>query len=285
MVGRGDRVICDSAEHASIIDGATLSGAEFRSYRHGRLDRLRGILGGAESGAGNTLVAIDGVFTSDGSVCDLPAVVELCEDHGAALLVDEAHATGILGERHTGAAEMLGVESRVAVRTGTFSKALGSCGGFIVGSAELLDRMRLRARPLIFSAAPVPAALAAALAAVRICRSPEGAELAERVRSHSRRLRSGLASLGLHLRDPGPGTTAIIAIEVGEDVKAMSLWKELFDAGLYVNAVMYPAARPGRGMVRLNVMATHETAHLDEAVEILRHVLEESEPGFFLPDR
>lgn len=283
MVGKGDQVICDSAEHASIIDGATLSGAELRTYRHGSLKRLAALLAQGSQRTGAALVAVDGVFSSDGSVCDLRTIVDLCREHGAELIVDEAHSLGVIGGRGAGACDLLGVEDQVTVRTGTFSKALASSGGFVTGPVAVLDRMRLKARPLMFSAAAVPAALGAALAAVRICRSTEGLELAERVRSHARHLRAGLDSLGLDVVGDGAGDTTIVAVNVGGEVQAMSLWKELFDAGVFVNAVMYPATRPGRGLVRLNVMAAHEVSDLDAALGTFERILNEADPGFFTP--
>ena len=284
MVGRGDRVICDAADHASLIDGANLSGAELRSYRHDRLDRLGRVLARDSEGSGQTLVAVDGVYSGDGAVCDLRVVADLCDAHGAQLLVDEAHAVGVVGERGAGAAELLGVEPRVTLRTGTFSKSLASCGGFAAGGGELLERVRFQARPLLFSASAVPAALGAALAALRIARSPEGREMAARVRANVKRLRAGLEELGFVLVDQGPGVTPIIAVDVGDELKAMSLWKELFDAGVYVNVFMYPAARPGKAMLRMSVMAAHEEGHVDAALDVFRGILAEAEPGYFVPE-
>jgi 8-amino-7-oxononanoate synthase len=281
-----DTVICDSADHASIFDGAALSGAEVRPFRHGRLDKLEEALGRAGAGA---LVVVDGVFSMEGDVCDLPRVAALCRTHEAALMVDEAHAVGVLGERGAGASELLAVEDEVDIRTGTFSKSLASCGGFVAGAAEAIDFMRVDSRSLLFSAAAVPAALGAALAAVRICRSEEGRELFARVLENARYLRAGVADLGFDVIPCGSGPngrellTPIIAVVVGDNVRACALWKLLYDAGLYTNVAMYPAVPRGRAALRISLMATHEREHLDRGLETMRAVREEAEAGFFTP--
>src|SRR5919199_2178084 len=172
----GDTVIADSADHASILDGCLLSRARLRPFRHGRLDKLEQSLEKAQGDGGGVLVVVDGVFSMEGDVADLPRIAELCRAHGARLMVDEAHGVGVLGERGAGACELLGVEDQVDLRMGTFSKSLASCGGFIAGPAEVIDFLRVQSRAFMFTASAVPAALGAALEAVRICRSPRGAE-------------------------------------------------------------------------------------------------------------
>ena len=158
----GDTVICDSGDHASILDGCKLSGARMRPFRHNRMDKLETMLDRAAADGSGTLVVVDGVFSMEGDVCDLPAIVELCRRHGARLMVDEAHGVGVLGERGAGACELFGLEDEVDLRMGTFSKSLASCGGFIAGSEEVIEYLRIASRSFIFSASAVPAAVARA---------------------------------------------------------------------------------------------------------------------------
>jgi len=158
----GDTVICDSGDHASILDGCKLSGAKLRPFRHNRMDKLEKMLQRASEDGGGLLVVVDGVFSMEGDVCDLPRIVELCRAHGARLMVDEAHGAGVLGARGAGACELFGLEDEVDLRMGTFSKSLASCGGFIAGSAEVIEYLRISSRSFIFSASAVPAAVGAA---------------------------------------------------------------------------------------------------------------------------
>src|SRR3954466_14230784 len=191
-----DTVICDSGDHASIMDGVAMSRAKVRPFRHKRLDKLETMLERAASDGGGVLVVVDGVYSMEGDICDVPRVAELARAHGARLMVDEAHGVGVLGARGAGACEALGVEDAVDLRMGTFSKSLASCGGFIAGSSEVIEYLRYQSRSFMFTASAVPAAIGAALAAVRICRSPEGPELFARVLSNAAYLRHGLASIG-----------------------------------------------------------------------------------------
>ena len=284
LLDPGDAVVCDSADHASIIDGVAISRARLVPYRHGRIDRLRGALSRASEGEGNVVVVVDGVFSMEGGLCDLRAVIEQCEAYGAALIVDEAHAAGVLGERRSGAAELLGVADRVELRTGTLSKAFASCGGFVAGPAELLDYLRVEARAFVFSAAGVPAAVGAALEAVRICRSPEGRERAQRALSLAHYLRDGLAQLDFPLATEvttPEEQTPIVSLLVGDEIRAMCLWKALYDRGVYVNAAVYPAVPRGGALLRTSVMATHDRAHLDRALGAFDAVKQEAAAGFF----
>src|SRR4051812_43340571 len=195
--GPADTVICDSGNHASILDGVRISGAKLRPFRHNRMEKLEKMLGRAAEDGGGVLVVVDGVFSMEGDVCDLPRIVELCEAYGARLMLDEAHGAGVLGARGAGAAELFGLEDQVDLRMGTFSKSLASCGGFIAGPAEVIEYLRISSRSFLFTAAAVPAAVGAALAALRIVRSGEGPELMARTLDNARHLRDGLAALGL----------------------------------------------------------------------------------------
>ena len=268
LLAPGDTVIADSADHASILDGCLLSRAKLRPFRHGRLDKLEKMLQRAEADGGGVLVVVDGVFSMEGDVADLPRVVELCRAHGARLMVDEAHAAGVLGARGAGASELLGVEGDVDLRMGTFSKSLASCGGFIAGPHEVIEFLRISSRAFLFTAAAVPAAVGAALAALRIVRSDEGPALFASVLDNARYLRDGLRSLGFEVLDDAHGiTTPIVPVVVGDDWKAVILWRALYDAGVYVNVALHPAVPPAGALLRTSVMATHDHAVLDRALD------------------
>ncbi|TMM07562.1 MAG: aminotransferase class I/II-fold pyridoxal phosphate-dependent enzyme, partial [Actinobacteria bacterium] len=239
LLGPTDTVICDSGDHASILDGVAMSHAKVRPFRHNRLDKLETMLERAEGDGGGVLVVVDGVFSMEGDVCDVPTVASLARAHGARVMVDEAHGVGVLGARGAGACEALGVESEVDLRMGTFSKSLASCGGFIAGPADVIDFLRIQSRTFMFTAAAVPAALGAALEAVRICRSPEGPELFARLRENALHLERGLQDLGYRVIETGasdsdgaPLVTPVVPVLIGDDWQAAQMWKALFDAGV-----------------------------------------------------
>ncbi len=273
ILGPGDTVVADATDHASILDGCLLSRAKIRTFRHNRLDLLDKRLAAAGEDGGGVLVVVDGVFSMEGDVAPLPEIADLCARHGARLMVDEAHALGVLGARGAGASELFGVEDRVDLRMATFSKSLASCGGVIAGDAEVIEFLRYSARSFIFTASAVPAAMAAALAAVRICRSEEGRELMARTLGNARYLHAGLAALGFSVVEPtrlADGTevlTTVVPVVVGEDWKAALLWKALYDAGVFVNLAVHPAVPPAGALLRTSVMASHDTATLDLALE------------------
>src|SRR3954471_3359219 len=196
ILGPGDTVIADSGDHASILDGCLLSRSKMRPFRHGRLDKLEKMLERAGADGGGVLVVVDGVFSMEGDIADLPRIVELSKAHGARMMVDEAHGAGVLGARGAGTSELLGVEGEVDLRMGTFSKSLASCGGFIAGSAEVIEYLRITSRAFLFTASAVPAAIGAALAALRIIRSDEGSQLFAQVLENARYLNRGLHELG-----------------------------------------------------------------------------------------
>jgi 8-amino-7-oxononanoate synthase len=276
----GDTVICDSADHASILDGCKLSGAKLRPFRHNQMSKLEKMLERAAGDGGGVLVIVDGVFSMEGDLCNLPEIVELTSRYGARLMVDEAHAVGVLGERGAGACELFGLEDRVDLRMGTFSKSLASCGGFIAGPGEVIEYLRFASRPFIFTASAVPAAVGAALGALRVIRT-EGAELMAKLLDNARYLRQGFRDLGLVVVEPGtlPGgeeaTTPVVPVVVGEDYRAALLWKALFDAGVYTNVAIHPAVPPGGALLRTSLMATHERDHLDRALETIGSVIAE----------
>jgi len=269
----GDTVICDSGDHASILDAALMSRARIRPFRHNRLDKLAKMLERAADDGGGVLVVVDGVFSMEGDLSPLPEVVSLCREHGARLMVDEAHGVGVLGATGTGACEAYGVAEEVDLRMGTFSKSLASCGGFIAGPSEVIDFLRVQARAFMFTASGVPAAVGAALEAVRIIRSAEGRELMAKVLDNARYLQRGLADLDFDVATPtrmpdGSDLLApIVPVLIGDDWRAVLFWKSLFDEAVYANVALYPAVAPGGALLRTSVMATHERGHLDGALE------------------
>jgi 8-amino-7-oxononanoate synthase len=278
ILSASDTVIADSGDHASILDGCKLSGARLRPFRHNRLDKLEQMLERAAGDGGGVLVVVDGVYSMEGDVCDVAGVSELCRAHGARLMVDEAHGVGVLGATGTGACELFGVEDEVDLRMGTFSKSLASCGGFIAGSAEVIDYLRISSRAFLFTAAAVPAAVAAALEAVRICRSQDGPRLFARVLENARYLHDGLDGLGYQvveatpLPSGGEVITPIVPVVIGDDLTTAQLWKALWDEGVYTNVALHPAVPPGGSLIRTSVMASHERDHLDRALEIFGKV-------------
>jgi 8-amino-7-oxononanoate synthase len=274
----GDTVICDSGDHASILDAVSMSRARIRPFRHNRLDKLETMLERAESDGGGVLVVVDGVFSMEGDIAPIPDIAALCREHGARLMIDEAHGVGVLGARGAGASEAFGVEDEVDLRMGTFSKSLASCGGFLAGPADVIDFLRVQSRSFMFTAAAVPAAIGAARGALAIIRSDEGPELMAMVLDNARYLHDGLADLGYHVLEPNrlsDGSeviTPIVPVLVGDDWQAVLLWKALYDAGVYVNVAIYPAVQRGGALLRTSVMATHDREHLDRALAAFERV-------------
>lgn len=282
LVGPGETVVVDKGDHASLLDGAIQSRAKLRVFNHNRPDKLEQALKKAAADGGGVLVVVDGLFSMEGDVAPLHEITELCASYGARLMVDEAHAVGVLGERGAGTCELLGVEDRVDLRMGTFSKSLASCGGFIAADADVVEFLRLQARAFVFTAAGVPAAVGAALAALRIIRSAEGPALMARVLANARRLSRGLRELGFAVAEPqriaASGgaedllTTPIIPVLVGEDWRCVLLWRALYDAGVFTNVAVHPAVPLDGALLRTSVMATHDDAVLDRALETFAEV-------------
>jgi 8-amino-7-oxononanoate synthase len=298
LLGPGDTVIVDSGDHASILDGCLLSRAKLRPFRHNRLEKLEKMLERAQDDGGGVLVVVDGVFSMEGDLAPLPQICELCERYGARLMVDEAHGAGVLGATGAGACELFGVADRVDLRMGTFSKSLASCGGFVAGSEEVIEYLRISSRAFLFTASAVPAAVGAALAALRVLRSQDGPPLLARVLENAARLRDGLAALGFAVVAPqplqagrgvqahAPGVkndpagpdgalsivTPVVPVLVGDDWKAALLWKALYDGGVFVNTALHPAVPPGGALLRTSVMATHDDATIDRALAVFERV-------------
>jgi 8-amino-7-oxononanoate synthase len=282
LLGPSDTVVVDSGDHASLLDGALMSRAKLRAFRHNNLKRLEQTLEKAVADGGGILVVVDGVFSMEGDIAPLREITALCKRFGARLMVDEAHAVGVLGARGAGTAELLGVEGDVDLRMGTFSKSLASCGGFIAGDADVIEFLKVQSRAFLFTASGVPAAVGAALAALRVIRSAEGRELLAKVLENARHLNRGLHDLGFDVVEPSPVTgaaggvesiiTPIVPVRVGEDWNAGLLWRALWDAGVFTNVAVHPAVPPGGALLRTSVMATHTPEVIDEALEAFARV-------------
>jgi 8-amino-7-oxononanoate synthase len=287
LLGTGDTVVIDSADHASLLDGALLSRAKLRAFRHNRMDKLESTLEKAVGDGGGVLVVVDGVFSMEGDVAPLREIAALTQRFGARLMVDEAHAVGVLGARGAGTAELLGVEDLTDLRMGTFSKSLASCGGFVAGDADVIEFLKIQSRAFLFTASGVPAAIGAALAALRVIRSAEGRELMARVLANAQHLNRGLHELGFDVVEPSPVTSAagtlesiitpIVPVRVGEDWQAGLLWRALWDAGVFTNVAVHPAVPPGGALLRTSVMATHDDAVIDRALDAFATVKREFE--------
>ena len=271
LVGRGDYVVCDRENHASIYDGCRLSFGKMLRYRHANMDDLETKLRAVPESAG-CLIVTDGVFSMGGDIAKLPEICELASKYGARVMVDDAHGLGVIGEGGRGTASHFGLEDRVDVIMGTFSKSLASLGGYMAASETVCDYVRHNSRPFIFSASIPPSACAAALAALRLLR--EHPELPQRLHSLASYARAGLKARGLRIIE---SETPIIPIYTYEMERTLVSAKRLYDAGVYVNPVLPPAAAPGECLLRMSCMATHTEALLDEAMDIIAEVLGKDE--------
>jgi len=270
LVGPGDLVLTDRKNHASLLDGCRLSRADVRAFRHADADQLDRLLRRRADKPGRRLVVTDSLFSMDGDVAPLADLCEVCERHGAMLMIDEAHATGVFGAGARGVAEYLGVEERVTVRVGTLSKALGAAGGFVAGSRKLIEWLVNRARPYIFSTAMPPAVAGAAAEAVRIVRRQPGRG-AELLRCASD-LRARLAGRGW---STGRSASQIIPVVMGTPDRALALSSRLRAAGLLVPAIRPPTVPEGEACLRISLTAGHSK----QQIERLLAALDESGPA------
>jgi 8-amino-7-oxononanoate synthase len=269
LVAEGDAVFCDSAAHASLVDGARLADGALRAFFHNRPNSLRRGLRSwrSQPSAGGVLVAVDGIYSMEGDWAPLAEIRELCDQYEARLLVDEAHALGVVGPQGAGTAAASGVRADVIMST--FSKSLASCGGFIAGPVDVIGFLRLFCRPILFTASNVPASLGAALAAAKIARQEDWRR--QKVVSLADRLRSGLADLGYNVG--GHTQSAIVPVHIDDLVGTGLLWRALLDRGVYTNCSLPPAVQ--RPMLRTSVMATHTEEHIDRALDAFAQVARE----------
>ncbi|MEE8292347.1 MAG: pyridoxal phosphate-dependent aminotransferase family protein, partial [Candidatus Tectomicrobia bacterium] len=259
LVGKGEFVITDRQDHASILDGCRLSFGKTLKFRHNDPTDLERILCrlGPEVGK---MVVVDGVFSMEGSIARLPEIVHLCKTYQAVLLVDDAHAIGVLGDNGRGTAEHFALEHSVDIVMGTFSKSFATMGGFIATDFQTIDYIKHHSRPLIFSASMAPATVATVLAALDVIEQEP--ERREQLWRNAERWRNGLQELGFNT---GHSETPVVPVILGEDRLTFQFWKALFDAGIFTNPAVRQAVAPGSSLLRTSVIATHTAEHLDHA--------------------
>lgn len=265
LVGKGDYVILDRDDHASIVDGACLSRGILKRFRHQDITNLDRILDQLPSDKGK-LVVVDGLFSMEGDIAQLPEIVPVCKRYGARLMVDDAHAIGVLGGGR-GTATHFGMTDDVDLIMSTFSKSFASLGGFIAGDADVIHYIKHFARSLIFSASIPPSNAAAALAALQVMRDEP--ERIDRVISNAAFMRKEFKRLGFNT---GNSETPVVPVIIGDDQLTFIAWKLLFDAGVFVNPVISPAVAPGRQLLRTSYMATHTNEQLCRVIEIFEGV-------------
>jgi len=268
LVSEGDVIFSDRLNHASIIDGAILSRARLVRYRHRDMDDLRSLLK-KHRGTGRVLIVTDGVFSMDGDVAPLEALVSIREEFDALLMVDDAHATGVMGEKGRGSAHAAGVADRVDIQMGTFGKALGSFGAYVAASGTIVEYLLNRSRSFIFSTSLPPAVIAASLAAVELVQSPEGEEMRKRLEANRDRLVGQLAAAGL---STAPSTTQIVPVMVGDPHTTMEYARRLLDRGIFVQGIRPPTVPRGTSRLRCTVMATHTPQDIDRCAAALIEV-------------
>jgi 8-amino-7-oxononanoate synthase len=261
LLDRSDVAFLDALDHACIIDGCRLGFGRHYKYRHNDMSELAKKLANTPEDRGK-LIVVDGVFSMEGDLAPLPEIVALARLHGARLMVDDAHGLGVFGEHGRGTPEHFGVEGDVDLVMGTFSKSLAAVGGFVAGDRDVIEFIRHRARAEIFSAAPPPSSVAAALKALEIVeREPERRK---RLWENTHYMLRELRGLGF---DTGEAASPVIPIVVGEDLRVFAMTARLGEEGVFVNPVITPAVPPGRAMIRTSYMATHTREHLDRALE------------------
>ena len=266
LVGRGDVLFMDRLNHASLVDGARLTFGETRRYPHGDLETLERQLAAVPADAGK-LIATDGVFSMEGDIVDLPRLVEIADRHDAEILVDDAHAIGVLGPTGAGTAEHFGLQDRVGLVTATFSKSLASIGGVIGAAEPVIHYLKHHARALIFSASMPPSSVATVLAALDVIeQEPERREALWR---NTRLMQTALRELGY---DTANSVTPIIPVVIGEMDETLAFWKALFDEGVYTNPVLPPAVPDNSCRLRISMMATHTDEHVEKVRDAFARV-------------
>ncbi len=266
LVDRKDVVILDNLDHACILDGARLSFGRVLKYRHNDMDALEERLRSVEDDR-SSLIVVDGVFSMEGDLANLPRIIELKKKFGARLMVDDAHGIGVMGENGRGTTEHFGLEDEADLVMGTFSKSLATVGGFVVGDNQIIDYVKHHARSLIFSAAPPPASVASVIKALEVIeREPERRQ---KLWENTYYMKREFSTMGF---DTGESESPVIPLVVGEDMAAFKMTIRLQEEGVFANPVVSPAVPEGRAMIRTSYMATHSRDHLDRALGAFRKV-------------
>lgn len=266
IAGRQDVIFSDKDNHACIVTGTLISNAKTMRYQHNDMGQLRKLLNRADADAGK-LIASDGVFSMSGTLADVPELVKLKNEFGARLYLDDAHAIGVVGDGGRGSASVYGLMDEVDLISGTFSKSFASLGGFIVGDLEVIEYIRHNSPAHIFSASMPPANVATVLKALEILQ--EETWRLDRLQEISTYMRDELKAMGFNVWN---SQTPIIPVVIGEMISCFKFWKDLFEAGVYVNAVVPPGVPKGQSLVRTSYMATHTDAHLNRILEAFRKV-------------
>jgi 8-amino-7-oxononanoate synthase len=268
LAGKNDALVIDRQVHACIV-GCRLSYGKTYKFAHNDMDDLERVLAYVRNthSRGGIMIVVDGVFSMEGDIIDLPALVNRAEKYGARVMVDDAHSIGVLGKTGAGTAEHFGLQDRVDLAMGTFSKSFASQGGFVAGKREVIDYIKHFGRALIFSASITPASAAAALAALEIIQNEP--ERREKLWKNALRMQRELKGLGY---DTGHTATPIIPLKIGEDMACFTFWKALFDNGVFTNPVVSPAVAPGHAMIRTSYTATHTDDQLDRVLEVMARV-------------
>ena len=269
LVGKNDAVIIDRQVHACIVDGTRLSYGKIYKFAHNDMNDFERVVTNIRNNnqRGGLMVVVDGVFSMEGDIVDLPQLVEVAQRYGVRVMVDDAHAVGVLGETGAGTAEHFGLIDKVDITMGTFSKSFASLGGFIVAEKEVIEWVKHTARTLIFSASIPPANAASVLAALDIIESEP--ERRENLWTNAHRIQKEFRELGFNI---GKTETPVISIVVGDDFEVFTFWKALFDNGVFANPVISPAVPPGQAMIRTSYTATHTEEQLDRVVEVVAKV-------------
>jgi 8-amino-7-oxononanoate synthase len=265
LVGKNDALIIDRSDHASIMDGCRLSYGKIYKFAHNDMEDLERVLNNVVNNGlrGGILIVVDGVFSMEGDIIDLPGLVRIAEPFGARIMVDDAHSIGVLGDCGRGTADHFGLTDKVDITMGTFSKSFASLGGFIVGDENVIDYVKHFARELIFSASIPPSNVAAVIKALEIMQIEP--ERQQNLLRNADKMRRGFNALGF---DTGTSQTPVIPILIGEDMACFAFWKELYENGVFANAVIAPAVSPGSALIRTSYTATHTDEQLNRVLEI-----------------
>ncbi|MDY3947086.1 MAG: glycine C-acetyltransferase [Ezakiella sp.] len=270
ITGKGDLIISDELNHASIIDGTRLSKADRAIFKHSDMDSLEAVLKEKRAEAKNVLIITDGVFSMDGDIAKLPEIVELAEKYEAMTYVDDAHGSGVLGESGRGTVDHFNLHGRVDFSIGTLSKAIGVVGGYVAGSNTMYEWLNHRARPVLFSTTMMPAAAAACMESIRMLM--ESTELTDKLWDNAKYFKQELGKLGFNT---GHSETPITPVIIGEEAKSMEFSRKLLDNGVFTSAIVFPTVPRGTGRVRCMVTAAHTKDQLDEAVAAFKKTGEE----------